>query len=107
MFPTKLSLAIGYYKQLQQKVEKDMNILSFRMEEAEFQIISGRIIQEGFDVQLLKRTNKFWSTRDMVENTAAILKYVATAGIVYTASYNAFSAGNVIWDGIRMQGINV
>ena len=24
-----------------------------------------------------------------------------------TASYNAFSAGDVIWDGIRMQGINV
>lgn len=24
-----------------------------------------------------------------------------------TASYNAFSAGDVIWDGIQMQGINV
>ena len=24
-----------------------------------------------------------------------------------TASYNTFSAGDVIWDGIRMQGINV
>ena len=34
-------------------------------------------------------------------------KQIVLAGGHNTASYNAFSAGDVIWDGIRMQGINV